>query len=267
MNATNLIDTVNNTTPLFLHNREERNLAALLYVALFMEENLSSFLQLIGNTHEIRQDELAIHYEYSLARDLWHQIDDHATREEANHKKRQLIEHFLDLRHPIAVESSEIEKFNALFGAKPKASKEYIQSPATWSIQSYMATTEDKEDFRRICRVKWAFKIKPDIVVHTSNRTAVCVEVKLHSKEGIYPTNPKERTEFKRRGLDVVSQTAIQQYLMEHILGIQTQYIVIQKEPAKIPNVQVHTWKDIISSLNISDLPHFARNWMESLIK
>jgi hypothetical protein len=267
MTAQNLINTVNNSKPLYLYNREERNLAALLYAALLMEENLLGFLKLIGNSDEIIQNELAIHYEYSLARDIWHQLDKQLTRKEANTKKRHLIESFLDLRYPVKLGENAIEEFNALFGAKPKASKEYIQSPATWSIQGYMNTIEDNDDFRKICGVKWAFKAKPDIVIHTSNKTAVCVEVKLHSGEGVYPTDPKERAEFKKRGIKPVSQTAIQQYLMECILGVETQYVVIQSEQLEIPNVQVYTWKEVFLPLNLSFFPGFARKWVDDLIK
>ena len=51
---------------------------------------------------------------------------------------------------------------------------------------------KNNDEFEAVCKFKWAFNIKPDIVIHTSLESAVCIEAKLESDESTYPKNKKE---------------------------------------------------------------------------
>ena len=61
-------------------NREERNLAAILYHALLLEGNLSRFLALVECPYMVDKSEMAIFLEYAYPRDLWSQIGDNETK-------------------------------------------------------------------------------------------------------------------------------------------------------------------------------------------
>jgi len=234
-------------------NREERNLAAILYHVLLLEDNLSQFLALIQCPFEVLESEMGIFLEYAYVRDLWSQIKDNDT-------KRGLI---LELLKPVNVQElreMDVSGFNRYFGAVPKPSSKHIQSPGLWSLPRYDRTIEDDDEFLRICMFKWAFNAKPDIVIHTSRDEAVCIEVKLESSEGQYPQSGGEKRIFRRRGLEYVRQTSLQTYLMEDLLGIETQFVFLVRKPGQTSDShQRLLWEDVFRSLDLSDIPRFMR--------
>ena len=119
-------------------------------------------------------------------------------------------------------------------------------------------TIIDDDEFLKTCMFKWAFNAKPDIVIHTSRDEAVCIEAKLKSSEGKYPQSGSEKTIFKSRGLDYVRQTALQRYLMQDLVGIETQFVFLVEKPAKTSYThELLFWKDVFSSLDVSGLPQF----------
>jgi len=249
----------------FKIDREERNIAAILYHILLSKwpDNLNKFLQLIPGMSSIAMNDrgVGIYFEYSYLRDLWAQIDG----ADANGKKRELIYRCLKPENMVEMEGMSTLEFNTFFGAVPKASRKFIQSPGNWCIGRFKDNykNSDNEQFLKVCMFKWSFNAKPDIVIHTSYDTAVCIEAKYVSGEGHYPTMPSEKREFKTRGIPFVRQTRLQKFMMRELLGINTQFVyLVNKLQSKPEGHIVLFWKDVFASLDTCSCPTFIQEWI-----
>ena len=249
----NIRDYLNWTDGYTAINREERNLAAVLYHALLLEDNLTPFLALIDCPFDVVESEKAIFVEYAYPRDLWSQIKDNTT-------KRGLILELLKPSNMNALQEMSVVDFNSYFGAVPRASVKHVQSPGSWSVPRFDRTIKEDDEFLKTCMFKWAFNAKPDIVIHTSRGEAICIEAKLKSSEGKYPQSGGEKKIFQSRALDYVKQTSVQKYLMEDLLGIETQFVFLVQRlsEGKTPaSFKLLLWKDVFRTLDLSDLPQF----------
>jgi hypothetical protein len=250
-------------------NREERNVAALLYHILLVNGNLQRFLTTIDCRLPVVADELAIYVEYALLRDLWRQIGlTEAIEEEANQRRRDLIRQLLPLSNADILRATSEADFNRYFIAEHKVSRDTIQSPGAWNLLRLSQSIADDQEFYQACMIKWAFKAKPDIVIHTSHDAAVCIEAKYESGEGRYPVGKAEVAEFRRRqgkGASV-SQTEVQRYLMQDVLGLETQHIMIRKRPKPDAAQATYTWAHVFRDLVLDGVPDFAREWIARLI-
>ncbi len=240
-------------------NREERNLTAILYHVLLLGDNLSRFLALIHCPYVVDESEMGIFLEYAYLRDLWSQIEDNDT-------KRGLVLALLKPSKVDELRTVSILEFNRYFGAVPQPSTKYVQSPGRWSVPRFDRTIEDDDEFLRVCLFKWAFNAKPDIVIHTSKEQAVCIEAKLESSESQYPQATVDKRIFRSRGLSYVKQTILQRYLMEDLLGIETQFVLLVTKVGHTSDThQVLLWEDVFSNLDVSGLPRFMHEIMPGI--
>lgn len=240
-------------------NREERNLAAIFYHTLLLGDNLKTFLNRIDCKFPIMDTEMGIYFEYAFIRDLWSII------RQGNHFKRKLILDLLQPNNRQDLEAKTILEFNTYFGAVPKPSATDIQSPGNWSIGYYHNTIKDNDEFLKVCKFKWCFNAKPDIVIHTSHDTAICIEAKFVSIEGQYPNSEKEKNIFKARQIPMVGQLSIQNKIMD-LLGISTQFIFLvqHKSPAfnNDSGIIELTWKEAFANLDTTNCPYFIKQWL-----
>ena len=257
--------------------REERNIAAILYHALLLPGNLTKFLGLIE--HSDSCEEASIYFEYAYLRDLWKETFptkgvNQQDLKGNNEKARKLILNALNLseKRPDLLEM-EVCDFNNYFGATPRPpSEDHIQMPATWSIKSM-----DKGivgcSFLDICKFKWAFNIRPDIVIHTGKTTAVCVEAKFVSGESSYPSN-SDKEEFQGRlkhgGVEQgikYKQTDIQKHLFEELLGMKAQIVLLQKSsPTDPPETSIPlTWDKVFGEMDMDSAPEFIKCWVKGI--
>jgi len=260
MNIRNYLDFKNGY---YLINREERNLAAIFYTLLLQKDNLKRFLDTISCPFPINNEEMAIYFEYAFLRDLWYNID--KTDLDLNKKnsiKRNTIIDFLKPTNSSELSRLSILEFNKYFGAVPRPSSTDIQSPGNWSIRFYNKNIADDDEFLKICRFKWCFNAKPDIVIHTTNNTAVCIEAKFESAEGKYPSNDIEKGIFKERNKELVGQLEIQKMIMNDLLGLQTKFIFLVQKRTPSDTHDTYTWKDIFLKLDKSDCPRFVTEWI-----
>ena len=248
----NIRDYLNWTDGYTAINREERNLAAVLYHVLLLEDNLTRFLALIECPFDVVEpEEIAIFLEYAYPRDLWSQIKDNDT-------KRGLILEILRPSNMDALLEMSAFDFNKHFGAVPRPSVKFVQSPGLWSVPRFDRTIKDDDEFLKTCMFKWSFNAKPDIVIHTSGEEAICIEAKLKSSEGQYPQSGSEKRIFGSRGLEYVKQTSLQRYLMEDLLGIKTQFVFLVQKPGEASDThELLLWKDVFRSLDMNGLPRF----------
>ena len=254
-------------------NREERNIAAIFYHTLLLQDNLKRFLLSIKCNFPIIEKETGIYFEYAFIRDLWSTIRKPTIDEENNFKKKLILE-LLKPNNQFELENLSVYDFNNYFGAVRTLSSDFIASPGNWSIKYYDKNIIDNDEFLKVCKFKWSFNAKPDIVIHTSNNTAICIEAKYESGEGYYPSNKNELDIFKRRfGRDqnddriLIGQLSIQKKIMEELLGIKTQFIfLVQKKGSKIDNnIVTITWSEAFESLDITDCPYFIKEWIKKL--
>ncbi len=261
----NIHECLNCAKPYFAFNREERNLAAIFYHVLMLEwpENLRRFLTLVSCEFPVKSyEDVGIYFEYSYLRDFWAALG----KSDSNKKKRELIYKCLQPSNAEELEKMSVFEFNSYFGAVPRPSRKFIQSPGNWSIARFGDNIADRHEFFRVCRFKWSFKAKPDIVIHLSHDTAICIEAKLKSGEASYPTKPSEINEFRRRRLPFVKQTSLQKYMMKDLLGMDTEFIfLVQKPLAQHGNRRILLWKEAFASMDTSNCPPFVKNWIQML--
>ena len=240
-------------------NREERNLAAIFYHSLLLGDNLNIFLNLINSKFSIVETEMGIYFEYAYIRDLWSNI------KQDNEFKKKLILDLLQPNNRIELESMAVYDFNKFFGAARTLSTEYIASPGNWSIRYFNENITDNAEFIKVCKFKWCFNAKPDIVIHTTNNTAICIEAKYESGEGVYPSNVIEKNIFKERGLELTGQLSIQKQIMDELLGIETEYVFLVQNKHESETHKTLTWKEVFLKMDTEKCPFFIREWIKRL--
>ena len=142
-----------NQQPYYMLCREERNLCAILYHLLLLDNNVNSLLKL-AKINWTADSTAEIYVEYSFLRDLWKSVSD-------PERKRRFLLDVLGYPEDDRLRTVSYATFNEHFGATPKASAKYIQSPSTWSMERYNEQGHTDERVKRISYLKWAFNAKP----------------------------------------------------------------------------------------------------------
>ncbi len=238
-------------------NREERNYTALFYHTLLTNENLVYFLNKCG-VKETPGDDFGIYFEYSMLRDLWYKIDNENVKNEIFGKK-------LPISNINEILSKPIVEINKYFGVMGEPSKSEIQYPGHWAIIKYNKTIQNDSDFYNICKFKWSFNIKPDIVIHLSKDRAICIEAKYESGEGQYPSQEKDKRIFDDRKLPRVGQMELQQYMMKDLLGITTDFVFLVFKKTVSKTHQVVTWTEAFEGMKLDNLPKFAHDMLKNV--
>jgi hypothetical protein len=243
-------------------NREERNAVAVLVGLLTRPSNLDAFCRLFDwSPPDIADSEISV--EWTFLRDLWNH---HSRRLSPDVLRLAILDTLQPSDHAELLDCS-IHEFNTHFGAVPQPSSSFIQSPSNWSIPRFDTTIVGDEDFLRACRFKWAFNIKPDLVLQTPSRQVLCIEAKWDSGEGSYPASPAEKAIFARRGLPHVSQTSVQRYLIDGVLGFHGSYAYLARSEIKTDAGRGVAWSRLLSAMDLSDSPRFVRDWCEQEIR
>lgn len=249
--------TNNFNQPYLAINREERNLAAVLYAAMLVNDNLTKLLTLVNYNLPIKPSETVAYFEYAFLRDLWNQGGLN------NDDKRTLITELLATDDVKALATASTGEWNEHFGCGGKTlSVNYVQSPGSWALARYDTNIADDDDFLATTRFKWCWNTKPDLVVHTTLDHALVIEAKLESEEGRYPSSTIDRSVFARRGLVAVKQTELQQHMFTQLLGIEIMPVFVVNKPGSVSlsHKQVR-WHDIFKELNLDGLPPFVGKW------
>lgn len=242
--------------PYYHINREEQNLAAILFVLLQNPENFDLFVNRIGCKYEVVDEEFGIYNEYAFIRDIWHglgstrggNVDGGKLKNQNTLKKKIVLSMLKNLDFPgdfiykLENDVKSIRDFNKIFIDSKNISKDYIQSPANWSISALVCLGEKKFHEEVMfkytllaSKVKWAFNCKPDIVVHFSKDKAVCFELKFESPISRYPSNSGEKMKLRqlasgsRCEYDSTSQLAVQKFLFKEMLGIEAMHVLVNK--------------------------------------
>jgi hypothetical protein len=240
-------------------NREERNYAAIFFAALCKPNNAERFLNYCGFEGKLGP-EFGIYFEYSYLRDFWFQIKD-------EEKKKNIIRKTLKIRGVEEILDQPLKYINQKFGVSGEASSEYLQFPGKWAIVKYNKNFPDNQDFLNICKFKWSFNIKPDIVIHLNKDHAICIEAKYESGEGSYPATNIEKTIFKERKLDYIRQMDLQKYMMVNLLGIKTDFMFLVYKNEKSQTHKIVSWAEAFEAIDLDEMPIFARKMVSNISK
>jgi hypothetical protein len=237
-------------------NEEERNYAAIFYAALCKPHNAKRFLDTC-KVEAALGDNFGIYFEYAYLRDLWKHIDGQET-------KKEIIRRLLKIDGIDQIMEWPIVKINQHFGVAGQPSNKFVQYPGNWAITKFHENFS-KDDFLKVCKFKWSFNIKPDIVIHLDKDRALCIEAKYRSGEGSYPSSSVDKDIFHARGCtDYVKQIDLQRYMMEELLGVETQFIYLVFKEEKSDH-RVVKWKEAFDCLDLSEMPRFAVAMIEKI--
>lgn len=247
--------------PFWTFNREERNAVAVLFGLLARPGNLDTFARML-EWQPVDLTDAEVSVEWTFLRDLWN----HHRRRVAPAALRAAILDALQPSNMGELQAASTLEFNTHFGAVPRPSAVYIQSPSNWSVARFDETIVDNDEFRRTCQFKWAFNVKPDLVLQTPSGSVLCIEAKWDSGEGSYPASERERAIFQRRGMPYLSQTAVQRYLVNELLGFQGSFAYLARTRFDTAAGRGVTWAEVITSLDRSGTPPFIDKWCAAIV-
>jgi hypothetical protein len=252
--------------------REERLFCAILFHLLLENNaNLTTFVDLInGQLPEDKRlpqfgDDASVYVEFTYLRDSWY-----ALRHNNDGKRAVIFELFS--RSPILSQlasasfpaAADCGSFNERFmGSRGARIRADIAYPGQWPVNALRDGFSDPEVFRELCRLKWAFNIKPDLVVLGAGSKPVCVEAKLESREGSYPTGNEECAIFDQLfgpGQRRVKQVELQQFMFETLIGVECQPVVVGRSPINGEDaIPFLSWKNLFASLDLGGSRPFVR--------
>lgn len=238
-------------------NREERNYTAIFFAALCNRINAKKFLALCGY-YEEPGPEFGVYFEYAYLRDLWSRIKQEET-------KKEIIREHLQISGIDKILSLSVTHINRLFGVSGTPSDQFIQYSGKWAIVKYHEHFPDNTDFLNICKFKWSFNIKPDIVIHLDKERAICIEAKYESDEGSYPISEHEKKIFRDREIPFVRQTELQKYMMVDLLGIETDFRFLGFKKSTSNTHKAMTWAEAFGCMNLNYLPDFAKEMVKRI--
>lgn len=257
--------------------REERLFCNILSHLLWTRgANLRNFLALIDEklptppaSKPPDLEQAQVYTEYSLLRDHWKSLG-HDNDAKRNHILNLLSTVPLLAGHSPRELPTDIAKFNALFmGEKGRSITKDIAFPGLWSVIGlHERFGGNKKAFREFCKFKWAFNIKPDIVVLLPGNQPISIEAKLESRQGHYPANRAEQNLFngiygKKRCR--VGQLELQEFMFGNLLQRPCRPVVIGKTPfsTDVPHIFI-SWEETFARLDLGQSLPFVRNLVEN---
>ena len=245
--------------------REERHLCTILVQLLLTKNgNLEAFLNVanlkLGGAPLATGDAegAEIYTEFSMLRDDWNALG------RDNDAKRARIANLLSsagMAGHVGTLPGSVPELNEFFmGARGARIVRDIAYPGSWSVSTLADRFPGKPDeFRDLCRFKWAFNIKPDIVIVIPGSDPLCIEAKLESREGQYPAGSADRAVFdamfgKEQGR--VQQVELQRFMFKKLLGVSCEFLTLgvrrvtsANDPNQTPTL---TWRETFAALDLT---------------
>lgn len=89
---------------------------------------------------------------------------------------------------------------------------------------------------------------------------------KWDSGEGSYPASEKEKAIFQRRGIPYLSQTAVQRYLVNELLGLDGAFAYLARNRFDTAAGRGVTWTEVLTELDRTGAPPFIDKWCAGII-
>jgi len=260
--------------------REERQFCAVLsHLLLQRGNNVGNFVDLLSNRLTAVSDpwtdrlgEAEIYVDFAYLRDKWDNLGAKAgrTRTEANESKREFIRGAFDrlgISHAPSINlAAPVDEFNGQFISRQNIRSD-IASPHHWEVKRlHELAGGSEETFSLLCKFKWSFNIKPDLVIVIPGCRPICIEAKLESREAFYPTSAHDVRHFKDPKTRV-RQLAVQQFMFRELLQNPAQHVVIardiphgnQEQWLRDNRIPVLKWLDVFALMDFSGSLPFVR--------
>lgn len=247
-------------------NREERHFSAILFHLLLQPGGVEKFIALVRAPTPPPGAELQVFFEYTQLRDRFSEIARRCHHDHDPHRQilRDAILRMLPQSDALSWLSTAAPRpFNEFFCGPSGASETYYQMPSRWSPTRRFDDwhAKDPEFAKQACRMAWAFNAKPDLVIHTSEDTLICVEIKVESGEGAYKVPSKHCSDGYFRS----SQLDIQRHALQNLLGYRAHFVLLSPSESKKRTAEPEVdccliWKDALEGLsNDSERPFVQR--------
>ncbi len=256
--------------------REERHFCTILVQLLLAKNgNLGAFLKLANTkldgapltTRGARRAE--IYTEFSMLRDDWNALG------RDNDAKRARIKRLLKragMGSHVGALPEGVPELNEFFmGPRGARIVRDIAYPGSWSVSTLAERFRDKpEAFHDLCRFKWAFNIKPDIVIVVPGSSPLSIEAKLESREGQYPASSVDRAVFdtmfgKKKGR--VQQVELQRFMFKKLLGVSCEFLTLgvrrvtsADDPDQTP---ILTWREAFAALDLTGSLDYVKRFVD----
>lgn len=252
--------------------REERFFCSILAHLLMQEgPNMKTFLDFVSESIDGRSPvpdvdarDAEIYLEFSFLRDRWDSLG------RDNDAKRALIMALLARvpevqSHGVPEFPEAIGDFNGFFiGSRGLRISRDIASPGQWSVAALAERFRgNPELFRGICKFKWSFNIKPDIVIVVRGSKPLSIEAKLESGEGQYPSNRRERAIFDELfGSEQghVGQIELQQFMFNVLLDEPCDSLFLTRNPGTGAHI---AWQEVFEKLDAGTSISFVGKLIE----
>lgn len=248
---------------------EKNGFFCALLAHLFLQKgnNLATFIELVdaklptpARLTVTGLEHAELYLEFAYLRDYWNGLG------RDNGAKRDFIFGLLSQVDSLAYHQSAdfpktIPEFNERFmGSHGRAIRDDIVYPGQWSVAALDKQFDQRQQesikFRDLCRFKWAFNIKPDLVLLIPGSTPLCIEAKLESKEGWYPASDSEAQIFDRRfdpQKGRVRQIELQGFMFEKLLRSPCQQVLICRDKKEYQGKQEYKDVAILCWLEVFD--------------
>lgn len=259
--------------------REERQFCAIFaHLLLQKGPNLGRFLDL-ANSHLAdgipnpnlapRLDDAQVYLEFTFLRDHWNELD------RGTPERRDWILSYMSRVEGLREFAqrdlpTDPSRFNRLFAGESGARfRDDYAYPGRWTVQALADSFRQEPHLvRELCRFKWAFNIKPDLVIVLPDAPPLVIEAKLESKEGSYPSSYSECNLFDEMGLSRVGQLELQGFMFESLLGVPCRSMFLVRDPSPYPQpggVPLLTWREVFLAMDLdSSIPFVRRLIMEN---
>jgi hypothetical protein len=272
--------------------REERHFCATLAHLLNQRGgNLRTFLGVLSEQLELLAlppfadpesapvERAEIYVEFSYLRDQWDGLKVAGNRTLANENRRKFLIDLMsrspELKRVVALEWPALPAaFNEQFmGEAGRRIRMDIASPHHWVVPALLAVASSvaagntqllRDAFRALCKLKWCFSIKPDLVIVVPGLKPLCIEAKLLGRQGQYPSGGEDTTYFNelfQPPAHRVGQIELQDFLFRSLLGTEAQHVYISRasDAVTLPGdgkkqlkVPVLSWLQVFERLNTS---------------
>ncbi|MBA4180132.1 MAG: hypothetical protein C0506_06035 [Anaerolinea sp.] len=270
--------------PFYTFVREERQFCAVLAHLLMQKgPNLGAFLNVVnartGSSYPTEYlDEAEIYLEFAFLRDAWELLNaplSHpgvrrtvgalASINQAKHTRIRLLLDRSGLTDFDIPSAADPATFNERFmGRAGRSVKHDISSPGRWSIPAMLKHVNGGKDvpfgvIEALAKLKWCFNIKPDLVLMLPGQPVLCVEAKLESGEGTYPSG--DDAEALRRAFPTYKkpwrQFDIQAHLFGKLLAVSHTQIVVSRSAARPEDL---TWAQVFGAMEMeSSIPFVSQ--------
>ena len=249
--------------------REERSHAAIFYALLCREENLRRFVERFPAVVVPEGAHPAPYFEYAYLRDYWASME--------SGERQECLLGWLpnDLRDEVeTLQKTNVQKANERLGVVGPTSSRELQMPGRWGVTKIISNNPGmaKDDLQRLCKLKWSFNIKPDILIELPANQIICIEAKVCSRQSSYPISAQEKNAFRAAGLEPAGQIEMQEYLLAQLLRRSVTMVSLTREPGaartqsgKSATYETLTWSEVYKGMDTSWLPPSAiamKEWL-----